>query len=267
METRAALDGERRAGDRGADAVVRACDLGRVGYDEALAVQRRLAAARQDGRLDHDVLLLLEHPPVITFGRTTADGHLLASPEVLDEAGVRRVEIDRGGDVTYHGPGQLVGYPIFDLSRHRKDLHWYLRRLEEALIRALDALGLPSTRAEGLTGVWVGEGLAGRDVSPEGALPADEAKGLVREGSIRKIASIGIHASRWVTTHGFALNRTTEAESGFRWIVPCGIAGVTVTSLETEGRVASPLPVLQAVIGGLEEAFGVSIELGPLPGG
>ena len=249
-----------------AGATVRACDLGLVDYDEALALQSRLAAARKDGRLERDILLILEHPPVITHGRAASgDGHVLAAAGALAASGIRRVEIDRGGDVTYHGPGQLVGYPIFDLAGHRRDLHWYLRRLEESLIRAVSGLGLAAARAEGLTGVWVGEGLEDRDVGLDASLPAGDAATLVRDGSIRKIASIGIHASRWVTTHGFALNRAAEALEGFRWIVPCGIDGVTVTSLESEGIAIPAEDLRDRVIRGVEEAFSTGIALGDLP--
>ncbi|MGH7350140.1 MAG: lipoyl(octanoyl) transferase LipB, partial [Candidatus Rokuibacteriota bacterium] len=146
---------------------------GRVTYARALAWQRALAADRIARRLDHDVLLLLEHPPVITLGRGSRPDHLLR-PD-----GVPVVEIERGGDVTFHGPGQLVGYPILDLAGHRPDLHWYLRTLERALIAGLARLGLAAERHPGYTGVWT----AGR-----------------------KIASIGVHVKQWVTWHGFALN-------------------------------------------------------------
>jgi lipoyl(octanoyl) transferase len=237
---------------------IRACDLGLVAYDEALTLQHRLATAKKEGRIEADLLLLMEHPPVLTYGRNSAEGHLLEDAEALEAIGIRRVEIDRGGDVTYHGPGQLVGYPIFDLAHFRRDLHWYLRRVERALIAALAALGIAAARAEGLTGVWVGEGLGERPDTAD-ALDADLARTLVHTGEIRKIASIGIHASRWVTTHGFALNRDARALEGFRWIVPCGIRGVTVTSLETEGLVTSAETVREAVIRGFEEAFGSKI--------
>ena len=187
------------------DRVFEVIQAGRVPYDEALAWQRGLAQDRIAGRLAHDVLLLLEHPPVITLGRSSHAENVLAP----DAEGIAVFEIERGGDVTYHGPGQLVGYPILDLTHHRQDLHWYLRTLEQALIDALAQLGIPAERNPGYTGVWTSAGK-------------------------RKIASIGVHVKQWVTWHGFALNVTTDL-SGFDRIVPCGISGVEMTSIEREG--------------------------------
>lgn len=182
------------------------CDLGLVDYDEALAVQREAARARITGALAQDVLFLCEHPPVVTLGRSSKPGHLLLSAEGLAARGIALREIDRGGDVTLHAPGQLVGYPILDLKRHRQDLHWYLRQVEEGLIRAMGTLGLEAGRRAGLTGVWVDD---------------------------RKLASIGVHAREWVTWHGFALNVTTDLAL-FDVIVPCGIADVVMTSVARE---------------------------------
>jgi lipoate-protein ligase B len=182
------------------DRVLEVIEAGLLPYGAALAWQRDVARARIEGRLDHDVLLLVEHPPVLTTGRATRGGH------ILDSSGIEVVEVERGGDVTYHGPGQLVGYPIFDLKQHRPDLHWYLRTLEQALIDALATLEIPCERRPGYTGVWT--------------------RG-------RKIASIGVHVKQWVTWHGFALNVTTDLEQ-FARIVPCGIAGVEMTSVERE---------------------------------
>lgn len=197
-------------------------EAGRVPYGAALEWQRHLAAARVARRLDHDVLLLLEHPPVITLGRAGRSEHLL-SPE-----GVEVFEVERGGDVTFHGPGQLVGYPILDLTGHRQDLHWYLRTLEQALIAALAELGVPAGRRKGLTGVWT----AGR-----------------------KIASIGVHVKQWVTWHGFALNVSTDLAS-FERIVPCGIDGVVMTSIERETGAADWHQTIDAVVAGFETSFG-----------
>lgn len=180
--------------------------LGRLAYAEALSLQRDLAARRIAGTLDHDVLLLVEHPPVVTLGRGFQPQHLPITREALAERGIEVHEIDRGGDVTFHGPGQLVGYPIFDLAGHRRDLHWFLRQMEEALITGLAPLGIPGDRAAGYTGVWT--------------------RG-------RKIASIGIHVRQWVTWHGFALNVTTDL-SYFDLIVPCGIPNVEMTSVQRE---------------------------------
>jgi lipoate-protein ligase B len=181
-------------------------ELGLMPFAVALEVQRAAARSRISGELDQDLLILVEHPPVITLGRSSKAHHLLASPELLTSRGVELFEVERGGDVTFHGPGQLVGYPIVDLKRHKQDLHWYLRQVEEALIRALAPLEIAAERRAGLTGVWT----AGR-----------------------KLASIGVHARDWVTWHGFALNVTTDL-SYFDLMVPCGIADVEMTSVERE---------------------------------
>ena len=180
--------------------------LGRMGYAEALELQRDIARRRISGDIPQDVLLLVEHPPVVTLGRSSKQKNLISSPEFLASRGVELFEVERGGDVTFHGPGQLVGYPIFDLKRHKQDLHWYLRSVEEALIRTIGEYGIPGERSTGYTGVWT-------------------------EG--RKIASIGVHARDWVTWHGFALNVTTDL-SFFDLIVPCGIVGVEMTSIAKE---------------------------------
>jgi lipoyl(octanoyl) transferase len=177
-----------------------------VPYAESLALQRAIARARIDGLIAEDVLLLVEHPPVVTLGRAAKAAHLTAPTALLEARGVEVFEVERGGDITFHGPGQLVGYPIIDLKRHKKDLHWYLRQVEEALIRLLGAYGVPGERSAGYTGVWTGG---------------------------RKIASIGVHARDWVTWHGFALNVTTDL-SYFDLIVPCGIQDVVMTSIARE---------------------------------
>lgn len=181
-------------------------DCGLSGYAEMLELQRTVARARISGEIDQDVLLLVEHPPVITLGRSSRDAHLLANSEQLRARGVEVFEVERGGDVTFHGPGQLVGYPIIDLKRHKQDLHWYLRQVEEVLIRALGELRIEGERVASYTGVWT--------------------KG-------KKIASIGVHARDWVTWHGFALNVSTEL-SYFDLIVPCGIPDVRMTSVQRE---------------------------------
>ena len=194
--------------------------LGLVPYSDALDLQRAVARARIAGIVAQDVLLLVQHPPVVTLGRTAKAGHVTAAPELLRARGVEMFEIERGGDVTFHGPGQLVGYPIVNLDRHRRDLHWYLRQVEEALVRGLAALGVAAERNPGLTGVWT--------------------RG-------RKLASIGVHAREWVTWHGFALNVSTDL-SFFDLIVPCGIDGVVMTSLERELGSAPEMPAVEAVI-------------------
>ncbi|MCZ6753732.1 MAG: lipoyl(octanoyl) transferase LipB [Gemmatimonadetes bacterium] len=181
-------------------------NLGRCGYGDVLALQRELCQARLHGGADSDVLLLVEHPDVITLGRGTQPSSLPHDPSALRRLGYQVHEIERGGDVTYHGPGQLVGYPILDLRLHREDLHWYLRQLEAVLIDVLATFDVPGERVDGLTGVWT-------------------------QG--RKIASIGIHVKQWITFHGFALNVTTDL-SRFESIVPCGIDNVVMTSIAHE---------------------------------
>jgi lipoyl(octanoyl) transferase len=180
-------------------------NLGRVPYREAWELQRSLAAAVSQGAIP-DTVLLLEHPPVITLGRRTEDGEL----HVPQDAEVEIVETDRGGKSTYHGPGQLVCYPILDLTRHGQDVKRYCRDLEEALIRTLAAVGVEATRIEGLTGIWV-----------EGSIP-------------RKIASIGVHISKWVTTHGYALNVDLDTAPFTNWITACGLADASFTTIATE---------------------------------
>jgi lipoyl(octanoyl) transferase len=181
-------------------------DLGRRPYGDTLELQRRLCRRRVAGELDHDVLLVVEHDPVITLGRGTRAESVPIPPAQLEAQGTPVFEVERGGDVTYHGPGQLVGYPILDLQQHRPDLHWYLRQLEAAMIDGLGTLGIVAERNPGRTGVWTGG---------------------------RKIASIGIHVKQWVTFHGFALNVTTDLAQ-FDLIVPCGIQGVVMTSVARE---------------------------------
>lgn len=179
--------------------------LGLVPYAEALELQRRLVEQRRADAVP-DQLLLLQHPPVITLGVKARNdrSHVLETPERLAEQGIELIETGRGGDVTYHGPGQLVGYPIVDLSPDRRDVHRYVRDLEEVLIRAVATFGVNAGRSPGLTGVWVGND---------------------------KLAAIGVRIARWVTSHGFALNVGTNLDH-FRLIVPCGISDKGVTSLE-----------------------------------
>jgi lipoate-protein ligase B len=207
-------------------------DLGRRPYLEVLELQRDLCRERGAGALAEDVLLLVEHEPVVTLGRGSRPASLPLPPVQLERRGIAVVEVERGGDVTYHGPGQLVGYPIVDLREHRQDLHWYLRRLEDGLADALGRLGIEAGRNPGLTGVWT----AGR-----------------------KIASIGIHVKQWVTFHGFALNVTTDL-SPFDLIVPCGIRDVVMTSVAEEllrdDSAALWAETRPAVVEGFREALG-----------
>ncbi len=206
-------------------------DLGRRAYAEVLELQRSLCRQRIGGEILEDLLLLVEHEPVITLGRGTRAASLPLRRAELEQRGVEVFEVERGGDVTFHGPGQLVGYPIIDLRQHREDLHWYLRRLEAGLIAGLGKLGIEAGTNPGLTGVWT-------------------------EG--RKLASIGIHVKQWVTFHGFALNVNTDL-SYFDLIVPCGIRDVIMTSVSRElGRNDSAAlweETRQAVITGMADAL------------
>ncbi len=184
-------------------------DLGLIGYAEAYALQKRIVAARKADAIE-DMLLICEHPHVITQGRNGKREHLLASEHVLRQRNVEFFETSRGGDITYHGPGQLVGYPILNLGAIRKDVVWYVRMLEEVMIRATGEFGIVAGREEGKTGVWVAAG--------------SKAAGA-------KLGAIGVHISRWVTSHGFAYNVSTDLRY-FDLIVPCGIADRKATSLE-----------------------------------
>ncbi|MGD8362726.1 MAG: lipoyl(octanoyl) transferase LipB [Gemmatimonadota bacterium] len=202
--------------------------LGTLPYGEGLSLQQELVRRRRAGEIP-DQLLLLEHPHVITFGASAKEEHLLLTASEMEARGIHRFDAGRGGDITYHGPGQLVGYPVLDLKPDRRDLHRYLRDLEEALILALRSFGISGGREEGLTGVWVPQG---------------------------KLAAIGVRVSSgWITSHGFALNVDPDL-SFFSSIVPCGIRDRPVTSL---GRLLErPVPVAEvipAVIRGFEDTF------------
>ena len=211
--------------------------LGLIGYEDGLALQQALVEQRKRGEIA-DTLLLLEHPDVITLGVKTRNdlSHVLETPEALAAKGVGLFETGRGGDVTYHGPGQLVGYPIFDLKPERCDVHRYVRDLEEVLIRAVAGFGVEARRIAGLTGIWVGV-----------------------HGSEAKLAAIGVRISRWVTSHGFALNVNTDL-SRFGLIVPCGITDKGVTSLER--LLGHPVPMAEvedAVVRAFRLVFAVEL--------
>jgi len=182
-------------------------DLGLVRYAPACELQRQLVEARKAGAIP-DVLLLCEHPHVITLGRNGKRENLRASESVLAQASVEFHATDRGGDITYHGPGQIVGYPILDLAEYRRDVRWYVAQLEETMIRASADFGVAAKRVEGMHGIWVDA-------------PAGE----------EKLGALGVHLSRWVTSHGFAYNVSADLRY-FDWIVACGIAGKRATSLE-----------------------------------
>jgi lipoyl(octanoyl) transferase len=206
-------------------------DLGLVEYREALDLQRAVAARVADGTLP-DTVLFLEHPPTITLGRRSEPGEVHL-PEGVD---VEVVEVDRGGKSTYHGPGQLVSYPSLDLARHGQDVKRYCRDLEEALIRTLDAFRIEATRIDGLTGVWL-------------------------ESPPRKIASIGIHLSKWVSTHGYALNVGLDPAPFTQWITACGLDGYAFTSMARELDRAVPVAeVVPPAAAAFAEVFGVELE-------
>lgn len=209
--------------------------MGLIGYAEAYALQRRIVAARKVGAIE-DVFLLCEHPHVITQGRNGKREHLLASEHVLRQKGVEFYESSRGGDITYHGPGQVVGYPILNLSAIRRDVVWYVRMLEETMIRATAEFGIAAKRVTGKTGIWVDKG-----------------------NTEEKLGAIGVHISRWVTSHGFAYNVTTDLRF-FDLIVPCGIADRKATSLEKLlGRGVGESEVALRLAKHLGELFGLEL--------
>lgn len=212
-------------------------DLGLISYKPAFELQTALVTARKADVVP-DVLLLCEHPHVITLGRNGHPQNLLASAHLLRQMNVEFHATDRGGDVTYHGPGQIVGYPILNLAAIRRDIGWYMRQLEEVLIRATAEFGLTAGRREGMTGVWVenaGNGEADRS---------------------EKLAAIGVHLSRWVTSHGFAYNVSTDLRY-FDLIVPCGLQGKRATSLERLlGRAVQREEVAQGIVTHFGQLFG-----------
>jgi len=205
-----------------------------VPYAVALRLQSKKVAARKAGEIP-DTLLLLEHPHVYTLGRNAKREHLLISNRQLAQLGAQLFETDRGGDITYHGPGQLVGYPIFDLAKHRRDIAWFMRSLEEVFLRVASDFGIEAVRLAGAPGVWVGND---------------------------KLVAMGVHVSRWVTSHGFAFNVSTDLRY-FDWIVPCGLRGKGVTSLEK--LLGHPVEMQVAVDRVVEHfgrvfAFGVEVQ-------
>jgi len=206
-------------------------DVGPIAYDRACALQREVVEARKAGAIP-DVLLLCEHPHVITLGRNGKRENLRASERLLAQMNVEFRDTDRGGDITYHGPGQIVGYPILDLVQHRRDIRWYVEQIEETMIRATSDLGLDAHRSDANHGVWL-------DV------PGGEAK----------LAALGVHLSRWVTSHGFAYNVATDLRY-FDLIVPCGVAGKRATSLERAlGRTVSIDEVRERLVAHFASVF------------
>jgi lipoic acid synthetase len=206
-------------------------NLGLEPYNQALDLQHRLVAARREGRIE-DVFILLEHPPVITLGRRGDESNIVASRELLARLGIEVHRVERGGDVTYHGPGQLLGYPILDLRGYRQDVGWYMHSLEEVLIRALADFGIEAGRLEGRIGVWIGD---------------------------KNIAALGARIEEWITYHGFALNVSPDL-SHFDLIIPCGYKGIGVTSMEEVlGEAPEMREVRKSVAQRFSEVFGVEI--------
>ena len=223
----------------------RVVELGRIGYAEAFALQQQLAAARRKDAAP-DVLLLCEHPPTITLGRNGDPRNLRVSQEELPQLGIEFHQANRGGDITYHGPGQIVGYPILQLGEIRRDVGWYVRQLEETMIAATAAFGVTAFRVAGRTGVWTYAHGASSESAPEE----------------QKLGAIGVHISRWVTVHGFAYNVSTDL-SYFDLIVPCGIAGCRTTSLEQliGGRLTGERMTRRQVLPELTAGFAAALGL------
>jgi lipoyl(octanoyl) transferase len=223
--------------------------LGLIGYSEAWELQKRLVAARKADTIE-DVLLFCEHPHVITLGRNGKRENLLASEHVLRQKGVEFHSTNRGGDITYHGPGQIVGYPILNLGVIRRDVVWYVRMLEEAMIRATAEFGITAARVAGKTGIWV-------DAAQSSSALATHHSPLATS---EKLGAIGVHISRWVTSHGFAYNVSTDLRF-FDLIVPCGIADRKVTSLEKLlGRKVEEKEVAPRIAKHLGELLGLEMQ-------
>jgi lipoyl(octanoyl) transferase len=217
-------------------------DLGLIGYADAYALQKRIVAARKVEGIE-DVLLLCQHPHVITQGRNGKREHLLAGEQVLRQKGVEFYETSRGGDVTYHGPGQIVAYPIINLGAIRRDVVWYVRMLEEVMIRASADIGVAAAREAGKTGVWA---------APQEELTQSARRAQRSQSTPEKLGAIGVHISRWVTSHGCAYNVSTDLRF-FDLIVPCGIAGRKATSLE---KLLGHAVDSREVVVGLTKRFG-----------
>jgi len=207
-------------------------DLGLMKYQNAWNLQKHLFQEVTEKR-NTNYLLLTEHPPVITLGKSSHENNIVTNQDILESKNIEVIEIDRGGDVTFHGPGQIVGYPIFNLENLKKDVHWYLRSIEEVIIHTLKHFGVSAGRVEGLTGVWVNN---------------------------QKICAIGIKVTRWVTMHGFALNVATNLDN-FNHIIPCGISDKAVTSMEKiRNQPFSTDDVKQKICESFKTVFDVDIE-------
>lgn len=207
-------------------------DLGLSNYNEAWTFQKKLFEKVTNER-QHNYLILTEHPPVITVGKNADENNIITNPHILKDQKIDVVKIDRGGDVTFHGPGQIVGYPIINLNNFKKDIHWYLRSIEEVIIRTLEKFGITSERIKDLTGVWVDN---------------------------KKICAIGIKVTRWVTMHGFALNVSTQLDY-FNHIIPCGINNKSVTSIQhISDQMISIEEVKNVLCESFKSVFSVEIE-------
>ncbi|MSO40827.1 MAG: lipoyl(octanoyl) transferase LipB [Solirubrobacterales bacterium] len=229
-------------------------NVGQVPYEPARELQKRLETARHAGDVP-DLLLLLEHPPTYTRGRRSEPSELPMGVEWYEMQGIEVRDTDRGGRVTYHGPGQLVGYPIMSLRPYGDDVHEYLRRMERVMIGSLGARGIEAGTIDGLTGVWAGDPAAlaaGSD--------AESAAPQILNGEVRKIGSIGVHVSRGITTHGFAINVSNDLQP-FEWIVPCGIDGCRMTSVSRELGSEQPLDEFAEIV---VERFGEAYERRPV---
>ena len=248
---------------RGEPTLISLVQLGTVDYATGLRLQQQLVALRKEEKIG-DVLLLLEHASIITLGRNAKTANVIASPELLAQRGVEIFECDRGGDVTFHGPGQIVGYPIFDLrgfatpDGKRKTLGAveFIRRLEEVLIRTCADFAIPTKRVPGLTGVWTNPEVATNHVGTAASAVRRSEASKPENAAEAKLAAIGIHISRFVTSHGFALNVNTDL-SYFNLIIPCGITAKPVTSMQQE--LGKPLD-LNAVAESISRNFGVVFE-------
>jgi lipoyl(octanoyl) transferase len=234
--------------------ICRVVELDRIGYGDALSLQQQLVDARKTGDAP-DTLLLCEHPHVFTLGRNGKIENLLASHDELRQRDIEFHHTSRGGDITYHGPGQIVGYPVLNLAEIRRDVGWYVRQLEQTMIAATAAFGLKTFRIAGCTGVWTTHTGA---TSGAAQVPGEsDSLRAVHQFPERKLGAIGVHLSRWITSHGFAYNVAPDLRY-FDLIVPCGIANRGVTSLETAlGRHITPAEVTPHIVAGFTEALGL----------
>jgi len=224
--------------DNNAESELDVLDLGRASYEDVWNLQRKLQKSLIEG-VGQPTLILCEHHPVVTYGKSANPESLRASPELLKELGVRAIRVERGGDFTYHGPGQLVGYPIIDLRTKKRDVGWYMRSLEEIIIRTLQDFDIIGNRIPGKTGVWTAWGENGTEKSAKNQLDTDQ--------KACKIAAIGVRLSRWCTMHGFSLN-VQDCRDGFSLIHPCGFRDIQISSMEQENGFRSSEKVKEILV-------------------